>query len=234
MVTWLNGSIWVPDFTGCSQADMQNMVRGFLTSHYHTSTSYISNHHLQGYLFPGLICKNPKISAPFKKLAKFQNDLFQPEHIPDGFIFLDDPSHLKANDAKWFLEFIRKQQLDVPDDVFQFQYWLDGKNELQEPAESNDEGLTEVKWQQISCQEGSRVKELSGAPIKGQENSGQDESTSGEEDSVWHDLSSPSIPYSDWSESKQEAGDLPQKMVSFKVVAPTHSMTSEVHFRPFI
>ena len=106
MVTRMDGSIWIPDFTGCSQADMQNMVQGFLTSHYCTSTSYISNHHSQGYLFPGSICKNLKISAPFKKLAKYQNDLFQLEHIPNDFIFPDDPSHLKANDAKQFLEFI--------------------------------------------------------------------------------------------------------------------------------
>ena len=122
----------------------------------------------------------------------------------------------------------------MPDDVFQFQYWLDRKNELQEPAESDDEGLTEIKQQQISCQEELRVKGLSGAPIKGQENSGQDKSTSGEEDSVRYNLSSSSVSYSDWSESKQEAGNLPWKMVLFKVGAPTCSMISEVHFRPFI
>ena len=72
------------------------------------STSYISNHHSQDHLFPGLICKNLKVSASFTKLAKFQNDLFQLEHILDGFIFPDDPSHLKANDVKWFLKFIQK------------------------------------------------------------------------------------------------------------------------------
>ena len=122
----------------------------------------------------------------------------------------------------------------MPDDVFQFQYWLDRKNELQEPAESDNEGSTEVKQQQISRQEGLRVKGLSRALIKGQENSGQDESTSEEEDLVQCDLSSTSVPYSNWSKSKQEAGDLPQTVVLFKVGAPTRSMTSEVHFRPFI
>lgn len=45
MVTRSDGRIWIPEITGRNRTEMQNMVRGFLTSHYRMSTSYITALH---------------------------------------------------------------------------------------------------------------------------------------------------------------------------------------------
>lgn len=81
--------------------------------------------------------QNTKATAPFKKLAKIQEDLFVPEHLK-GFVFPDDPSHLKTFKANQFLQFIWKRQENEPNDVFAFQYWLDGKDKLQDQVETSD------------------------------------------------------------------------------------------------
>lgn len=181
-----------------------------------------------------MIAKNPKISAPFKKLTEFQDDLFLSTHLPDGFSFPDDPSHLKTNDARHFLEFIRKRQRDVPNDIFAFQYWLDGKNELQDPAESDDEDSSETTQGQGSRQEMPKPKGIPRTEGRGQDDPDRDQSDADQEDEVESDsairkgkrkeVRSPSEPYSDWSESEEEVGDLPQRGVSFEAGELTQGM----------
>ena len=42
----------------------------------------------------GKACGKQKAIAPFKKLAKHQDQLFQREHLLSRFSFPDDPSHM--------------------------------------------------------------------------------------------------------------------------------------------
>jgi hypothetical protein len=85
------------------------------------------------------VCRNPKASAPFKKLAEHQAELFTTAHMLWGFRFTDDPSHLKSDEALRFLEFIRKRQASNPDDIFAFQHRLDRKGNVQDPLDTSDE-----------------------------------------------------------------------------------------------
>lgn len=60
-------------------------------------------------------------------------------HLPRSFTFADDPSHLKAEEALRFLEFIRKRQITNPDDVFEFKRRLDAKGNVLLPLDTSDE-----------------------------------------------------------------------------------------------
>lgn len=94
-------------------------------------------------LHTGKATKNPKASAPFKKLAKFQHQLFAPEHLPNDFTFPSDPSHMLFSDAKRFLNFIRARQQKSPDDVFGFLCTLNRDRDLAEVIEDTDDSDTE-------------------------------------------------------------------------------------------
>ena len=72
--------------------------------------------------------------------------LFKDDHLPPGFIFSDDPSHMKQEAAKEFLDFIRKRQVLHPKDVFGFEYWLDSNGGLEDPADTwQDSGISHKK-----------------------------------------------------------------------------------------
>ena len=77
--------------------------------------------------------------APFKQLARYQADLFSKVHLPRSFTLANDPSHLKAEEALRFLEFIRKRQITNPDDVFEFKHWLDAKGNVLLSLDTSDE-----------------------------------------------------------------------------------------------
>ncbi|KAF8128412.1 hypothetical protein EV363DRAFT_1451842 [Boletus edulis] len=66
--------------------------------------------------------------------------MFLPEHLPIGFVFPDDLSHMTTSDATRFLAFIRKRQEEAPDDVFQFQCWLKG-HQLITPGNADEEEI---------------------------------------------------------------------------------------------
>jgi hypothetical protein len=85
------------------------------------------------------VCRNPKASAPFKKLTEHQVELFAKAHMPWGFWFTNDPSHLRSDEALRFLEFIRKRQDSNPEDIFAFQHRLDRKGNVQAPLDTSDE-----------------------------------------------------------------------------------------------
>ncbi|KAN0094399.1 hypothetical protein V8E55_002686 [Tylopilus felleus] len=108
--------IWIPDITEVGCAELQGFVRGFLTAHYK------------------LVCGKNRVSAPFKKLGGFQDWLFKKTHLPPDFIFPDNLSHMKAVQARVFLDFIQHQQQKFPNDVFSFCYWLNNEDELTDPV----------------------------------------------------------------------------------------------------
>jgi hypothetical protein len=62
--------------------------------------------------------------------------LFKSDHLPLGFIFPDDPSHMKQEGAKQFLDFIRYRQIKHSENVFGFEYWLDSNGDLADPVKS--------------------------------------------------------------------------------------------------
>ena len=61
-------------------------------------------------------------------------------HLPAGFHFPDDPSHMRKAEAQRFLQFIQLRQQSHPADVFQFHHWLNDADELQEPVEVLQDG----------------------------------------------------------------------------------------------
>lgn len=65
--------------------------------------------------------------------------MFLEHHLPRNFFFPDDPSHLKAGEARRFLEFIRDRQKNCPEDVFAFRYTLNRFEELVAPVDTSDE-----------------------------------------------------------------------------------------------
>ncbi|KAF8547807.1 hypothetical protein OG21DRAFT_1489911 [Imleria badia] len=69
MVTKADGTIWIPELNGLKRLQMQDMVRSFLTAHYRR------------------VCCNPKASAPFKSLGRYQSDLVSKSHLPKEFTF---------------------------------------------------------------------------------------------------------------------------------------------------
>ena len=81
-----------------------------------------------------LVCGKKSVSAPFKKLGGFQDWLFKKTHLPPDFIFPDNLSHMKAVQARVFLDFIQHQQQKFPNDVFSFCYWLNNDDELTDPV----------------------------------------------------------------------------------------------------
>ncbi|KAN0074441.1 hypothetical protein V8E55_011853 [Tylopilus felleus] len=109
-VTDADGRIWIPDITEAGRAE------------------------LQGLIVIGLVCGKKRASAPFKKLGGFQDWLFKKTHLPPNFIFPDDPSDMKAVQARVFLDFIQRRQQKFPNDVFSFRYWLNDNDELTDPV----------------------------------------------------------------------------------------------------
>ncbi|KAN0101322.1 hypothetical protein V8E55_001306, partial [Tylopilus felleus] len=94
LVTNSEGRIWIPDISDAGRGELQGLVRGFLTAHYHE----------------WLVCGKKNASALFKKLPSSQEMLFKKNHIPPDFVFPDDPSHMKVEQARHFLEFVHKCQ----------------------------------------------------------------------------------------------------------------------------
>ncbi|KAF8548654.1 hypothetical protein OG21DRAFT_1489219 [Imleria badia] len=103
MVTKADGTIWILELKGLKWLQMQDMVRGFLTAHYHRG------------------CGNPKASTPFKGLSRYQGDLVSKSHLPKEFKFGGDPSHMTKEQVVQFLQFIQMWQAKYPKDVFEFQ-----------------------------------------------------------------------------------------------------------------
>lgn len=62
--------------------------------------------------------------------------LIHGRYLPPRFELQGDPSHMKVEDAKVFLNFLIKRQRSDPSDVFKFTRWLNHKGELQEGSES--------------------------------------------------------------------------------------------------
>ncbi|KAF8121869.1 hypothetical protein EV363DRAFT_1301531 [Boletus edulis] len=112
-----DGTVWIPEVQNLSRADLQDLVRGFLTAHYRIAT------------------RKPRVTAPFKKLGRLSATLFDDRHLPRKWNIPDDPSHLKA---LHFLEFIRNRQALFPDDIFKFQCWLD-RSEGPHPLATTDD-----------------------------------------------------------------------------------------------
>ena len=124
------------------------MIRGFLTAHYSEFGDLLQQNKWPDSPTIGKVSGKPKISAPFKKLAYYQEMLFKDDHLPPGFIFFDDPSHMKQEAAKEFLDFIHKCQVLHSQDIFGFEYWLDSNGGLEDPAETlQDSGISHKKKQ---------------------------------------------------------------------------------------
>lgn len=77
-----------------------------------------------------MACGSPKVSAPFKKLPAMFRQMIHSRHLPVGFIFPDDPSHMRVEDARSFLNFIVERQKSDPSDTFEFHHWLNEQSEL--------------------------------------------------------------------------------------------------------
>ncbi|KAF8132888.1 hypothetical protein EV363DRAFT_1295700 [Boletus edulis] len=116
-----DGTVWIPEVQNLSRADLQDLVRGFLTAHYRIAT------------------RKPRVTAPFKKLGRLSATLFDDRHLPRKWNIPDDPSHLKRQEALHFLEFIRNRQALFPDDIFKFQCWLDRSEGPHPPATTDDD-----------------------------------------------------------------------------------------------
>ncbi|KAI6140040.1 hypothetical protein BKA82DRAFT_29334 [Pisolithus tinctorius] len=56
-------------------------------------------------------------------------------HLPEGFTFNHDPSHMWTTTATQLLSFWCKRQETHPNDVFGFQKWIDQSGELQPPVD---------------------------------------------------------------------------------------------------
>ena len=162
--------------------------------------------------------------------------MFASTHLPDEFAFPDDPSHLKAGEARRFLEFIRERQQKVPEDIFEFQYWIDAKDKLQAPVESGDEEPLQPKRRGRAQQAMPKPTLKARAQDESSDDTDTDESApKGGEDGrsiapinkgKGREVQSPSAPYSDWADSdiEEDAGELPRKSVAFKVGARSQGM----------
>jgi len=94
-------------------------------------------------IFIGLASGKKKVSAPFRRIAQDQKMFFFDRHLPPGFVFADDPSHLKVKDAERFVDFIRQRQKSHPGDVFRFHHYLNSQGELVEPVGNDAESSAE-------------------------------------------------------------------------------------------
>ncbi|KAF8137049.1 hypothetical protein EV363DRAFT_1293429 [Boletus edulis] len=102
-----NGTVWISEVQNYTWADLQDLVRGFVTAHYRIAT------------------RKPRVTAPFKQLGRLSANLFDDQHLSRKWNIPDNPSHLKSQEALHFLEFIQNRQALFPDDIFKFQSWLD-------------------------------------------------------------------------------------------------------------
>ncbi|KIO04843.1 hypothetical protein M404DRAFT_25924 [Pisolithus tinctorius Marx 270] len=112
-----NGEIWIGEIAGLSQDQLQNTVRGFMTAHYR------------------LACGNPSSAVPFKNFGHHQAKMIAARHLPEGFTFDRDPSHMWTTTATQLLSFWHKRQETHPNDVFGFQKWINRSGELQPPVD---------------------------------------------------------------------------------------------------
>ncbi|KIO06691.1 hypothetical protein M404DRAFT_24391 [Pisolithus tinctorius Marx 270] len=112
-----DGEIWIGEIAGLSWDQLQKMVRGFMTAHYR------------------LACGNPSSAVPFKNFSHHQAEMIAARHLPEGFTFDHDPSHMWTTTATQLLSFWRKRQETHPNDVFGFQKWIDRSGELQPPVD---------------------------------------------------------------------------------------------------
>ncbi|KAI6153271.1 hypothetical protein BKA82DRAFT_4349775 [Pisolithus tinctorius] len=112
-----NGEIWIGEIAGLSRDQLQKTVRGFMTAHYR------------------LACGNPSSAVPFKNFGHHQAEMIAARHLPEGFTFDRDPSHMWTTTATQLLSFWRKRQETHPNDVFGFQKWIDRSGELQPPVD---------------------------------------------------------------------------------------------------
>ncbi|KAI6101881.1 hypothetical protein F5141DRAFT_1065835 [Pisolithus sp. B1] len=79
--------------------------------------------------------QNPAMAVPFKCLGGLQAQMISGHHLPQDFIWTIDPSHMHLSTAKELLTFWQAWQETHPDDISQFQYWLDHLGELQPPVD---------------------------------------------------------------------------------------------------
>ncbi|KAI6140993.1 hypothetical protein BKA82DRAFT_4018936 [Pisolithus tinctorius] len=112
-----DGEIWIGEIAGLSRDQLQKMVRRFMTAHYR------------------LACGNPSSAVPFKNFGHHQAEMIAARHLPEGFTFDHDPSHMWMTTATQLLSFWRKRQETHPNDVFGFQKWIDRSGELQPPVD---------------------------------------------------------------------------------------------------
>ncbi|KAI6008925.1 hypothetical protein F5J12DRAFT_936094 [Pisolithus orientalis] len=92
-----DGEIWIGEITGLSQDQLQKMVHGFVTAHYS--------------------CGNPSSAVPFKNFGHHQAEMIAACHLPEGFAFDCNPSHMWMTTATQLLSFWCKQQESHPNDV---------------------------------------------------------------------------------------------------------------------
>ncbi|KAI6146187.1 hypothetical protein BKA82DRAFT_4015772 [Pisolithus tinctorius] len=124
-----NGEIWIGEIAGLSRDQLQKTVRGFMTAHYR------------------LACGNPSSAVPFKNFGHHQAEMIAAHHLPEGFTFDCDPSHMWMTTATQLLSFWCKRQETHPNDVFGFQKWIDRSGELQPPVDRTLVPLQVVRQQ---------------------------------------------------------------------------------------
>ncbi|KAI6154791.1 hypothetical protein BKA82DRAFT_4347862 [Pisolithus tinctorius] len=110
-----DGEIWIGEIAGLSRDQLQKTVRRFMTAHYS--------------------CRNPLSAVPFKNFGHHQAEMIAARHLPEGFTFDHDPSHMWMTTATQLLSFWRKRQETHPNDVFGFQKWIDQSGVLQPPVD---------------------------------------------------------------------------------------------------
>ncbi|KAI6141197.1 hypothetical protein BKA82DRAFT_4018819 [Pisolithus tinctorius] len=93
-----DGEIWIGEIVGLSQDQLQKMVCRFMTAHYR------------------LACGNPLSAVPFKNFGHHQVEMIAAHHLPEGFTFDCDPSHMWTTTATQLLSFWHKQQETHPND----------------------------------------------------------------------------------------------------------------------
>ncbi|KAI6127600.1 hypothetical protein EDD16DRAFT_1702333 [Pisolithus croceorrhizus] len=136
LVTNDEGDIWIGDLNGHNRDSILQMVRGYLTAHYHEYMDILTicTAHI---LRIGRACGKWLAKVPFKKLGKYQADMISSHHLPPNFMFNVDPSHMHISMAMELLNFWKERQVSHPNDVFAFQRWLDQGRNLQVPRDGS-------------------------------------------------------------------------------------------------
>ncbi|KAI6156141.1 hypothetical protein EDD17DRAFT_1764473 [Pisolithus thermaeus] len=136
LVTNDEGDIWIGDLNGHNCDSILQMVRGYLTAHYHEYMDILTicTTHI---LRIGRACGKWLAKVPFKKLGKYQDDMISSRHLPPNFTFNVDPSHMHISVAMELLNFWKECQVSHPNDVFAFQKWLDQGGNLQVPRDGS-------------------------------------------------------------------------------------------------